>query len=143
MDYFQGVVAEYLRADRSVFINTEFCLQINDAPNPDQSGAHWYVDILAVDMNLQTIFLCEITYSKSLAGLMKRLKGWQENWSQIPLALQRDASLPDWQVRPWIFIPAILTNSFQRQLQLAFGSQAGAMPPPIVTPLEDTQPWNY
>lgn len=94
MDYYQGVVADYLRADRSVFLNTEFCLQVNDAPNPDLSGPHWYVDILAIDMELQAIFLCEITYSQSLSGLVKRLKAWQENWASIPPALHRDASLP-------------------------------------------------
>jgi hypothetical protein len=29
MDYYQGVVVEYLRADRSVFVNTECCIELN------------------------------------------------------------------------------------------------------------------
>lgn len=143
MDYFQGVVTEYLRADRSVFLNTEFCLQINDAANPDQSGPHWYVDILAVDMHAKTIFLCEITYSQSLAGLMKRLKAWEDNWDGIPPSLQRDASLPAWPVKPWVFIPTALIPSFQRQVGLIGGPESRKMPAPVITPLEDTQPWKY
>ncbi|CAN7506912.1 hypothetical protein [Neorhizobium sp. LjRoot104] len=143
MDYYQGVVADYLRADRSVFLNTEFCLQVNDAPNPDLSGPHWYVDILAIDMELQAIFLCEITYSQSLSGLVKRLKAWQENWASIPPALHRDASLPFWPVRPWVFIPDALIPSLKRQLTLASTEDEDGMPAPVITPLEDTQPWNY
>jgi hypothetical protein len=31
---------DYLPADRAVFVNTEFCIQINQAANPDNSGPH-------------------------------------------------------------------------------------------------------
>lgn len=45
MDYFQGVVAKYLRADRSCFINPEFLIRGNELKPYDKP--HWYVDVLA------------------------------------------------------------------------------------------------
>jgi hypothetical protein len=42
MDYFQGVVTDYLRANRATFVNTECCIQLNPGPNPDTGGPHWY-----------------------------------------------------------------------------------------------------
>jgi hypothetical protein len=32
MDYYQGVVLDYLRADRAIFINAECCIQLNKSP---------------------------------------------------------------------------------------------------------------
>jgi hypothetical protein len=37
VDYFQGVVTDYLRASRSVFVNTECCIQLNLAPIPTRA----------------------------------------------------------------------------------------------------------
>ncbi len=34
MDYYEGVVIDYLRADRAVFVNTECCIQIKEGPAP-------------------------------------------------------------------------------------------------------------
>ena len=75
MNYYQGVVLEYLRADRSVFVNEECCVQLNPGDNPDVNGPHWYCDALAVDFKNQSVFLCEITYSASLQSLAKRPEG--------------------------------------------------------------------
>ncbi len=48
MDYYQGVVTDYLRADRAMFVNTECCIQLDEGNNPDAfPGRHWYCD--AVD----------------------------------------------------------------------------------------------
>jgi hypothetical protein len=41
MDYFQGVVTEYLRADRTIFVNTECLIQL-DGGDPPGKGRHWY-----------------------------------------------------------------------------------------------------
>ena len=38
MDYFETVVIEYLRADRAPFVNTQYCIQINEGENP---GYEW------------------------------------------------------------------------------------------------------
>ena len=50
MDYYQGVVTEYLRANRATFVNTECCIQLNPGPHPDNSGPHWYCDAVAVNL---------------------------------------------------------------------------------------------
>ncbi len=41
MDYFQGVVTEYLRAKRSVFVNTEFMISLDEGDKP-KKDRHWY-----------------------------------------------------------------------------------------------------
>src|SRR4051812_3721392 len=112
MDYYENVVVHYLRADRSLFINTECCIQLNQG-NPDTSGPHWYCDCVAVDFRNKAIFLCEtsyskkgISYSKKGDGLAGRLRGWHENWPGVCFALTRDSFLPSgWPVQPWLFVP--------------------------------------
>lgn len=49
MDNCESLVLEYLRADRSVFVNTQCCIQLFDSPNPDKSGPHWYCDLVLRD----------------------------------------------------------------------------------------------
>jgi hypothetical protein len=93
MDYYERVVIDYLRADRAVFVNTEFCIQVNPAKNPDTSGPHWYCDVVVLDFRSQTIFLCEISYAANLSGLVKRLKGWHEHWDKVRKAVWRDGLL--------------------------------------------------
>lgn len=39
MDCHQGVVTDYLRADRAIFVNTECCIQLDDGHNP-KGGRH-------------------------------------------------------------------------------------------------------
>jgi hypothetical protein len=106
MDYFQGVVAEYLRADRSCLINQEFWLRGNLDKSKQYEKPHWYVDVLAVHMRLKQVFLCEVTYAKKAPALITRLKAWREHWPVILQTLREDASLPsDWPVHPWLFAP--------------------------------------
>jgi len=146
MDYFQGVVTEFLRADRAVFVNTECCIQLNPGANPDTSGPHWYCDAVAVDHRMKEIFLCEITYAKSLSALQSRLTGWAANWPGVLAALVRDSALPPaWPVRPWVFIPAELRSSLNDKVARLpnVGAEAGQMPFPRVTALEEVMPWKY
>jgi len=146
MDYFQGVVVDYLRANRATFVNTECCIQLNAADNPDRSGPHWFCDAVAVNMHDKRAYLCEITYSKSLGALTKRLTGWGENWPLLRLALLRDCGIPlDWATRPWIFIPKDLETTLRIQLGKIGPADRGAdgMPVPKVTWMEDTVPWKY
>lgn len=137
MDYYQGVVSEYLRANRATFINPEFCLQLHGAQKAPEKGSFWYVDLLAVNFSERTVYLCEVTYSNSLAALLKRLGAWGANWDKIVVALARDTDVPsEWAVRPWIFVPEQLLPTL-----------ISSMPPlpvaPRVTPLEMTVPWKY
>jgi hypothetical protein len=143
VDYYQGVVLEYLRADRSVFVNTECCIQLNAAANPDASGTHWYCDAVAVDFRQNAVFLCEVSYSKSLGALLKRLEAWHTHWSALKATLVRDCSLPhDWPVRPWLFIPEDCITAAVQGIK-RIGADSGTMLDPLITPLELVVPWRY
>jgi hypothetical protein len=144
LDYFQGVVVDYLRANRATFVNTECCIQLNAAENPDRSGPHWFCDALAVNLHDQRAYLCEITYSKTLGALAKRLAGWSASWQLLRTALVRDCGIPlEWPARPWIFVPNALETTLNQQLaKIHFGAEH-AMPYPKVTWMEDVVPWKY
>ena len=144
MDYYQGVVTDYLRADRAVFVNTEYCIQLNPGVNPDTSGLHWYCDAIAVDLRKPAVYLCEISYSKSLAALLKRLKDWNANWPLLRTALVRDSFVQrDWPVRPWVFIPEKCRDPLEAGFNRLPGIGMQPMPKPKVTNLEDVVPWKY
>ena len=137
MDYYQGVVAEYLDANRAVFLNTECFIQL-DPGSDTPKGTTWYCDIVAVNLRESKVYLCEVTFSRDLSGLLKRLKTWDENWPRVCAALQRDCSIPaDWPIQPWVFIPA------ERWQILQSKHQSDNMPVPRVTYLESVVPWTY
>jgi hypothetical protein len=144
VNYYENVVFDYLRADRSVFINTEFCIQLNESDNPDTSGPHWYCDAVACDWARHEIFLCEISYARQLSSLKQRLNGWNENWTGLLSALCRDGSLPsDWLVRPWLFVPEFLVDQLINALDKMKNSEEGLKFYPRITTLEMVQPWLY
>ena len=104
MDYYQNVVIDYLRADRALFVNTECCLQLSPGHNPDKTK-HWYCDAAVADFRSQSVYLCEISYSETLATLINRLRSWNDNWGGIRTALARESHFQtDWlsRLRPWM-----------------------------------------
>jgi hypothetical protein len=140
MNYYENVVVDYLRADRAVFVNTEYCIQINRADNPDKSGPHWYCDAVAVNFRSKEVFLCEISYASELASLTKRLKDWHANWKGVCDAVARDSFFSEpWPVRPWLFVPEdrvpLLKQRLDQMQPLHFV--------PKITTLEMVQPWRY
>ena len=140
MDHYQSVVVEYLRADRAVFVNTECCIQINEGLNPDISGPHWYCDAVALDLRRKCVFLCEISYAKSLTSLLKRLKEWSAYWEGLRTALVRDCKVDaTWSVRPWVFAPKDLLEKHHQVLK---GTHFDGLACEV-TALEQVQPWNY
>lgn len=147
MDYYQAIVMEYLRADRSVFVNSECFLQIKPGKAPPK-GSSWYCDLLAIDFGTKTpapatIFLCEVTYSHSLQGLMKRLKAWNDNWDGIKRAIVDDCHLPsEWPVRTWLFVPKECGKKLLKELEKIGDGQTLGFRPRITT-LEMVQPWMY
>ncbi len=144
MDYYESVVVHYLRSDRTIFVNTECCVQLNQSDNPDSSGPHWYCDAVACDFRNHRIFLCEISYSAQLSGLIKRLTEWHENWDLVRQALVRDSFLPkDWPLRPWIFVPTEQVPLLVKWWTAISGSSQPPKFVPLVTPLEMVQPWRY
>jgi hypothetical protein len=141
MDYFQGVVSEYLRADRSMFINTEFLLQLDDVELPIKNR-HWYCDAVAVSFKDSKIYLCEISYSSTLHSLLKRLQSWAEHWPLLCESVIRDTCAQgSFEIQPWVFIPRDRRNSFEKKLQDCTGT--AGMPKPKITELEDVLPWKY
>lgn len=145
MDYFQGVVTEYLRASRSVFVNTE-CLINLDEGDKQHKGRHWYCDAVAVNFKNTTVYLCEVTYSTTMHSLLMRLNRWEANWKELTQAVFRDSGVPNtWSVRPWVFIPQLHHDTFTKKRTLA---QQGIektvqMPSPRITYLESIVPWKY
>ena len=145
MDYFQGVITEYLRSRRTTFVNAEYLLQL-DAGDVYAKDRHWYCDAVAVDHADVTVELCEITYSKTLHSLFKRLQAWSNHWPNVVAAVHRDSALKgSWLVRPRVFIPQEARKTFERKLGLLTrpSEQPVQMPPPIVTSMEEVLPWMY
>jgi hypothetical protein len=145
MDYFQGVVTEYLRADRAMFVNTECLLQLEPGDVPAK-GRHWYCDALAANFRESRIYLCEVSYSATLQSLLGRLAGWRMHWPALIAALHRDCGLPlDWHVFPWVFIPSICHPVLTKKLDAipVAVDTTTTMPRPRVTLLESVTPWNY
>ena len=145
MDYFQGVVTDYLRANRSVFVNTECLIQLDEG-NKQVKGRHWFCDAMAVNFKESTVYLCEITYSATMQSLISRLNAWRRHWPEVQSAVLRDSGVPTgWKVQPWVFIPKQNHESFNAKIgpsQSATGQHA-PMPPPRVTYLEAVLPWEY
>jgi hypothetical protein len=81
MHYYQDIVGDYLRMERTRFISPEYLLDLGHG-GPHSKGC-WWVDVLAVDFKEQTIFLCEVSYSKTLAALVRRLQQWSNQWDAI------------------------------------------------------------
>lgn len=145
MDYFQGVVTEYLRANRSVFVNTECLIQLDEG-DKQFKDRHWYCDAMAVNFKESMVYLCEITYSATMQSLLSRLQAWEKNWLELTHAVLRDSGVPaNWKVQPWVFIPQKHRDAFTKklaQLRPAKGTQL-QMPIPRVTYLESALPWEY
>ncbi len=101
MDYYQGVVADYISADRSTFVSGEYLLE------PEGRGnKHWFIDMLAVSVRDKTVYLCEVTYNKQLSNIAKKVREFHEMTEGISQALLREAGIPiTWTIRPWLFVP--------------------------------------
>lgn len=137
MDYYQGVVAEYLRRDRACFVNPEFYLQNDLCPDEAARKVHWYVDVLAIHLRHKCVYLCEVTYAQRPAALLSRLRTWFVHWPTIKQTLARDSNVPpEWSIRPWIFVP-------QAKIDLLKRSMPAFNPSARVTALEETAPWTY
>ncbi len=141
MDYFQGVVTEFLRANRSTFVNTEYLIQLDDVSLP-LKGRHWYCDALTVNFQHSTVYLCEITYSKTMSALLNRLQAWAIHWEAVCESITRDSKLSGtWSFQPWLFVPEVSQSLLLRKLNLVLPQ--GNMPTPQITTLESVAPWNY
>lgn len=136
MPYYEEVVADYLQSGHR-FIRREYLIDLDKTPQPAK-GRSWYVDVLALDFRQRTVWLCEVSYAKSLYALSKRLKQWSDNWDAIQRTLFAEIELTsDWRVCPWAFTPENLKAVHDVGLK-----KAGPLVfEPRWTPLEETTPW--
>lgn len=145
MDYYQGVVADYLAADRAMFIKPECLIRLR-SDGPLAKGEHWYCDILAVCFREpRSAYLCEVSFSQTLGALSTRLREWHENWHAVREAVARDSGLTGWPLRPWAFVRRDCTDVLTREADKFFDPAGGPdqMARPLVTALEDVVPWLY
>jgi len=147
MDYYQTVVVEYLRADRSIFVNTECWIRLDRVAEPEK-GRSWYCDALAINFRRSgatTIYLVEVSYAQKLGALFKRLAAWNSQWAYLCKALVDECNVPhSWNVRPWLFIPTkSIQSAVDRVGRITGVGQPAQMPFPLITPLEMTVPWEY
>ena len=137
MDYFQGVVADYLKANRCTFINPEFCFSLGPDLATAPKGTSWWVDVLAVNFAEERAYLCEVSFSKTLAAMLKRLGQWSAKWDEVQTAVRRDAHLSEgWSMTPWVFVP-------EAQLSIIKARMPQFPIKPPITALEDTVPWKH
>jgi hypothetical protein len=146
MNFIQGVVSEYLRADRAMFVTTECCIQLCPRTSKSPTNQHCFCAAVAVNLRDEEVFLCEVTYSKTFGALDKRLISWASNWNALRSALAQDFGLPQaWPVRPWLFVPPDLRMSLEAKLLNIpnVGTDPGQMPFPRITDLEEVAQWKY
>jgi hypothetical protein len=145
-DYYEGVVTEYLRADPSMFVRPQSCIQLNAGPLK-AAGQHWYCDIVAVRLRKpESVFLCEVSFAKTPKALFNRLLAWDACWPAVRVALARDNGLPEsWPVRPWVFVRGDRRAFVSRRIAELLGPRARSdqMPEPLVTSFDDVTPWRY
>jgi hypothetical protein len=139
MDYCRNLVVDYLRADRTLFLNEQCLIQLKKCRNPDDTK-HWLADIVVADFRRQTVWLCEVTYEKSMSRLVRRMMDWRAHWPDVCKALHRQEAgcgLPEeWPVKLWVFVPQDAIPLLQKKLN-GLGKEVQ------ITPLEKTMPWTY
>jgi hypothetical protein len=143
---FEAIPALYIQADRSLFVNCEYLLQLDDVDNPDTSGKgrYWYVDVLAFEPKNNIVWLCEFTFSREIQSLRKRLAAWADHWASFGAIIQRDSGLKfEPLVRPWAFVPETCLQKMVHVAEITGFDGNGPLPPIKITPLEMTLPWNY
>jgi hypothetical protein len=146
MNFIQGVVSEYLRADLAMLVTTECCIQLGPGTSISRTTQHCFCDAVAVNRRDEKVFLCEVTYSETLGALDNRLISWGANWNALRSALAQDFGVPQaWPVRPWLFVPHDLRLPVEGKLLNIpnVGSDPGQMPFPRITDLEEVAQWKY
>lgn len=140
-DHYEDIVLNYLRADRALFTNPQCLIQIEDGDAP-KKGTSWYCDALTISFRTpNSVFLCEVSYSETLAALCTRLTQWSNSWNDIKTALHTWSKVnSDWPVRPWLFVPERCVERLVKHLRSLERADLPALRP-LITPLEMTVPW--
>ncbi|MEZ5124909.1 MAG: hypothetical protein R2826_01485 [Thermoleophilia bacterium] len=145
-DYYEGVVIEYLRADPTMFVRPQCCIQLHPG-SLKACDEHWYCDAVAVRFREPiTVFLCKVTFAKTPVALFNRLRAWREHWPDVCAALASENGLAEaWPVQPWVFVRGDRRAFVARKLDEILHPLGGPgqMPEPLITGLEDVTPWRY
>jgi hypothetical protein len=135
MDYYQGVVSDYIAADRATFVSNEFWI------NP-KGGPEWFIDALAISLSGPAgqgqgrVYLCEVTYSADVAKIVKKVKALSDNLDLIKSFLLEVSNIPEeWDVKVWLFVLRDNAAKIRERLGPAYK--------PKITHLEDVAPWRY
>jgi len=143
MDYYLGLVTDFLRTDRATFINTECSIQLGGTTLA-KKDTQWSCGAVAVNLREEKIYLCEVTYSRTLDALLDRLRAWSTSWSAICQAVRRDCCVPEgFKIRPWVFIPDEYRRELPKKKSLKSSDDYRKMPSPRITSLEDVAAWKY
>lgn len=141
MDYFQGVVQDYLRADRTRFVNSECLIQLDEGSKLEKND-HWYCDFLTVDFGACTAYLCEVSFARNSYALLKRLDQWYEKWDRVRISVLRDCRIPEgWSVGIWIFLPEAMETALRQRALFLKATPADT--PVRIDTLENVLPWKY
>jgi hypothetical protein len=140
MDYIQGVVEDFLTAGEDLFIIPECLVKLDDGePLKDR---HWYCDVAAVDFKRKRVLLCEVTYAKRPTALLKRLRGWSDNWAGVRKGLQRDYGIPiGWEVQPRLFVREECGPDILSRTRVDNATGGSAMPEPGIVSLRQVARW--
>ena len=141
MDHYKAVVMQYLQSDRTVFVNAECCIRLEDEAHPEKSGPHWFCDAVAIDLRHRAVYLCDVAYK--LQTLVRKMAAWAQHWDGVKAALQRDCKLPEsWRVHVWLFVPRDTIELLDEKLEDLRRKQ-GCPFKIKLTALEDVQPWRF
>ena len=129
-----------IRERTNILICPEYGIFCSNSEGQKDRFASWWVDIFGVSLTERTAFLCEVTYSQSMQGIVRRLVQWHERWDDVRKAISLKSGVPDdWPIQPWVFAPETLIPIFNKRLAKLIPTPR--FPEPIVTPLERTVPW--
>ena len=133
MDLYQDLVGRHLQRDPAVFLHHDITIRLEGAAK----GNRWVIDLLAVHLKEQRACLCELELSRDLGRLIRRLRRWDEHWSEIHAVISATTGIPaTWPFEVRLFLPSHHQGSEQLD-RLALQQ----MPTPRITWLETVAPW--
>jgi hypothetical protein len=130
MSYYEEIVAEFLCSSRQRFVSPGYNLDLGGV-GPHGKGRNWWIDVLAVDFQDETIYLCEATFARQPTYMLRRLSAWAAVWTELCNALYHTTSAPKtWRVIPWISLQQSCragSRTASRRLKICLLSTGGPL----------------
>jgi hypothetical protein len=132
MDFYQGVVAEYVASNRAYFVSGEFMI-------PRKAGGYFLVDLVAISPSEQHVYLCEVTYSQRIANIIRKVKCYHQERDDIQAQLFKIAGIStNWKLMPWLFVLAKHHKTIDARLRVECPNWHVR-----IDDLETVGPWNF